>query len=147
MPFGLYLNILKTEKILQFWEQKILDVRGTSFLRKRLKSLSQKFIWREKTKRLRYHTSFLIVKMRKTLLFLVLSCLLPKSVVRQIRRSRRKRSIVVSRTVMHCFTLQSNVASNTRLWNDASRKVGERTYTRETWTWFKTWNRQLRVYA
>ena len=25
---GLYLNILKTEKILQFWDKTILDVRG-----------------------------------------------------------------------------------------------------------------------
>ena len=33
---GLYLNILKTEKMLQFGEQKILDVRGASFQRKRL---------------------------------------------------------------------------------------------------------------
>ena len=32
--FGLYLNIFKTEKILQFWDKKILDVRGTSFQRK-----------------------------------------------------------------------------------------------------------------
>ena len=32
----LYLNILKTEKILQFWDKKILDMRGTSFQRKRL---------------------------------------------------------------------------------------------------------------
>ena len=28
---GLYLNTLKTERILQFWDEKILDVRGTSF--------------------------------------------------------------------------------------------------------------------
>ena len=34
---GLYLNILKTEEILQFWDKKILDVRGTSFQRKRIK--------------------------------------------------------------------------------------------------------------
>ena len=32
----IYLNILKTEEILQFWDKKILDERGTSFQRKRL---------------------------------------------------------------------------------------------------------------
>ena len=35
---GLYLNMLKTEEVLQFWYKKILDVRGTSFQCKRLNS-------------------------------------------------------------------------------------------------------------
>ena len=33
LPFGLYLNIFKTEKILQFWNKNIFDVRDTSFQR------------------------------------------------------------------------------------------------------------------
>ena len=35
LPFRLYLNILETKKILQFWDKRILDVRGTSFQRVR----------------------------------------------------------------------------------------------------------------
>ena len=31
---GLYLTILKTEKMLQFWGRKILDVRSTSLQRR-----------------------------------------------------------------------------------------------------------------
>ena len=37
----LYLDILKTEEILQFLGQKILDMRGTSFQRKRLNSIGR----------------------------------------------------------------------------------------------------------
>ena len=40
MPILFYLNILETEEMLQFWYKKILDVRGTSFQRKRLTRLT-----------------------------------------------------------------------------------------------------------
>ena len=42
--------ILKTEKILQSWNKKILDVRGTSFQRKRLRE-SNNIIFKQRTKR------------------------------------------------------------------------------------------------